>query len=396
MLPLTGLRIVAVEQYGAGPFGTTYLADLGADVIKVENPTEHGELGRRVGPFFAGDNDSHFFQCLNRNKRSVALNLKSEAGQTVFRKLAGSAEAVLNNLRGDQPAKLGLAYDALRSVNPAMVCVHLSAYGRVGSRAAWPGFDYLMQAEAGHLALTGDPGGPPEKYGLSVVDYMSGLTAAFAVLAGITQARSTGVGRDLDVSLFDVALYNLGYQATWYLNDGFVQPRVPRSAHASIVPCQLYRTADGWLFVMCNKEKFWPALVNELGHPEWATDERFATMADRLAHRDLLTHLLDDALSVAGTAEWLTRFAGQVPVSPVLALDEALDSDFVTERQGVLSVEHPERGAFRMMRNPIRVSDESTPATAAPQYGADTNAVLAEIGYSDSDIAALKDSGVIE
>ncbi|MFT5392435.1 MAG: succinate--hydroxymethylglutarate CoA-transferase [Gammaproteobacteria bacterium] len=395
MLPLTGLRVVSVEQYGAGPFGTTYLADLGAEIIKIENPGEGGELGRRVGPFFIDSNDSHFYQSFNRNKKSVVLDLKAPQGQEVLQRLVKTSDAVLNNLRGDQPGKLGLTYADLEGFNPGVVCVHLSAYGRTGSRAAWPGFDYLMQAEAGHLALTGDPDGPPEKYGLSVVDYMSGLTAAFALLAGVTQARATGVGRDLDVSLFDVALYNLGYQATWYLNEGFVQTRLPRSAHASIVPCQLYRTSDGWLFVMCNKEKFWAPFVSELGHPEWVSDSRFDSMAARRERREELTLLLDKALQSGTTEQWLARFAGTVPVAPVYELDEALDSSFVAERESVLEVEHPSRGPFRMMANPVRVSGDERPATPGPRFGADTSSVLADAGFTEDEIGDLKRAGVV-
>ncbi|MCH8885694.1 MAG: CoA transferase, partial [SAR324 cluster bacterium] len=221
MLPLSGLRVISVEQYGAGPFGTTYLADLGADVIKIENPREGGDLGRRVGPYFFGPGDSHFYQSSNRNKRSLALDLQQPGGREVLRDLvrgAGggpAADGVLNNLRGDQPAKLGLTYHDLKDANRAIVCAHLSAYGREGSRASWPGFDYLMQSETGYLALTGEPDGPPARAGLSIVDFMTGLTAAFALLAGIISARATGTGRDLDVSLFDVALYNLNYLATY-------------------------------------------------------------------------------------------------------------------------------------------------------------------------------------
>ncbi len=395
MQPLANLKIVSVEQYGAGPFGTTYLADLGAEVIKVENPAEGGELGRRVGPFFPGPNDSHFFQSMNRNKRSLILDLKCAEGQSILHRLVEGSDAVLNNLRGDQPGKLGLTYERLARHNPAIVCVHLSAYGREGSRASWPGFDYLMQAETGHMTLTGDPSGPPEKYGLSVVDYMSGLTSAFALLAGVCEARATGQGRDFDVSLFDVALYNLAYQAAWYLNDDFVQPRIARSAHASIVPCQLYQTADGWIFVMCNKEKFWPALCEALGRPEWVLDERFESAAARLENRDVLTELLDAAFGEASTDRWLEKLAGHVPVSPVATLDGALDGEFVAEREGILTVPHPSRGTFRMLRNPVRASGASPPSEPAPTYGADTQSVLDGLGFSGDEIAALKDRGVV-
>ncbi len=222
-----------------------------------------------------------------------------------------------DNLRGDLPEKLGLTYQALMPANPRIVCAHLSAYGRDGPRAAWPGYDYLMQAEAGYLSLTGEPEGPPARMGLSLVDLMTGLFAAFALVSGVLAARASGKGRDLDVSLFDTALQNLAYLATWYLNAGHVQGREPRSAHPSLVPSQLYRTADGFIFIMCNKEKFWPILCERLGHPEWAEDPRFRHFKDRLEHRELVNRMLDEALSARPTAAWLAHFAGQVPAAPV-------------------------------------------------------------------------------
>ena len=209
MLPLAGVRILAVEQYGAGPFGSMQLADMGAEVIKIENPAEGGDVSRSVGPFFLGEHDSHFFQAFNRNKRSITLNLRAPEGQRVLRDLAATADAVLDNLRGDQSPRLGVTYDQLKSANPRIVCAHLSAYGREGSRASWPGYDYLMQAEAGYLSLTGEPDQTPARFGLSIVDMMAGVYAATVLLGGIVSARATGVGRDVDVSLFDTALANL-------------------------------------------------------------------------------------------------------------------------------------------------------------------------------------------
>ena len=338
MLPLEGLRVLAVEQYGAGPFGSTYLADLGAEVIKIENPGEGGELGRRVGPFFLGPGDSHFYQCFNRNKRSVRLDLKSDAGQEVLRDLAATCEAVFGNLRGDQPEKLGLTHAQLRDRNRAIVCVHLSAYGRTGERGAWPGFDFLMQAEAGHLHLTGPPDGPPERYGISVVDYMTGLTAAFALVTGVLEARARGIGRDYDVSLLDVARYNLGYQAAWYLNEGYVPARLPRSAHASIVPCQLYRTGDGWIFIMCNKEKFWGKLACAVGRAQWEHDPRFETFAARLEHRmlgDELSGVVDPQL--LGESVHFHGASGEAVRDRVLV---ALDTDHAVARQPPLQAKH--------------------------------------------------------
>jgi succinate--hydroxymethylglutarate CoA-transferase len=393
MLPLAGLRILAVEQYGAGPAGTVYLADLGAEVIKVENLREGGDHGRDLGPHFFGPRDSQFFQTFNRNKRSIALDLRHDAGRGVFRDLARGADGVLDNLRGDQPATLGLTYEALRDVNERIVCAHLSAYGREGSRASWPGFDYLMQAEAGHMSLTGDPHGPPERYGLSVVDLMTGLVACFALLAGVMAARATGRGRDVDTSLFDLALFNLNYPGTWYLNAGQVTGRTARSGHPSVVPSQLYRTADGWIFVMCNKEKFWPVLCAELGRDEWVS--RFPTFAQRLERRAELTRLLDAEFSRDSTAAWLRKLAGKVPVAPVYDVGQALENPFVAERGGVADFSYPDGKKARLIANPIRLSDADLPRRAAPALGADTDELLRGVGYSEERIAALRAAGAV-
>ena len=394
MLPLAGLRILAVEQYGAGPAGTVYLADLGAEVIKVENLREGGDHGRDLGPHFFGPRDSQFFQTFNRNKRSIALDLSDDAGRAVFRDLARSADGVLDNLRGDQPAALGLTYEALREVNPRIVCAHLSAYGREGSRASWPGFDYLMQAEAGHMSLTGEPDGPPERYGLSVVDLMTGLVACFALLAGVMAARATGRGRDVDTSLFDLALFNLNYPGTWYLNAGQVTGRNARSGHPSVVPSQLYRTADGWIFVMCNKEKFWPVLCAELHRAEWVS--RFPTFAKRLEQRDELTRLLDAEFSRDSTAAWLKKLSGKVPVAPVYDVGQALENPFVAERGGVADFSYPDGKKARLISNPIRLSDADLPRRAAPALGADTDDLLRGLGYTEERIAALRAAGAVK
>ncbi|HEY4068633.1 MAG TPA: CoA transferase [Burkholderiaceae bacterium] len=394
-LPLSGLRVLAVEQYGAGPFGTSYLADLGAEVIKIENHKDGGDVGRHVGPHFFGTDDSHFYQTFNRNKKSLTLDLKHPQGQAVFRQLVASADAVLDNLRGDLPVKLGLTHAALKDANPRIVCAHLSAYGRDGSRTAWPGYDYLMQAEAGHLTLTGEPDGPPTRYGLSIVDLMTGLAAALGLLAGVIKARETGLGADMDTSLFDVALHNLNYPGTWYLNAGAVTGRTARSGHPSLVPSQLYRTQDGWLFVMCNKEKFWPLLAHALGHPEWITDPELANFAARLKHRDRVTTLLDDALMQAPTAAWIERLAGKVPVSPVFDVAQALENPFVHERDGVVDYAYPDGRNARMIANPIRVSGVELPQRAAPSMGEHTDAVLRDAGFDAAAIAKLRALGVI-
>ena len=397
MQPLAGVRVLTVEQYGAGPFGTMYLANQGAEVIKIENPRDGGDMSRAVGPHFLGPEDSQFFHSFNANKRSVTLDLQDPEGQAVFHELVRGADAVSNNLRGDVPEKLGLDYASLKAINPRIVCAHLTAYGRTGSRRTWPGFDYLMQAETGWFSVTGEPGTPPARFGLSVVDMMTGLAMAFGLVSAVVAARATGEGRDMDVSLFDLALHNTGYLATWYLNEGVVTERLPRSAHPSLTPCQLYKTADGWIFIMCNKEKFWPTLCEKLGRADWAADPRFKAFKDRLENRDLIQEMLDEALSAKTTEAWLEIFAGAVPSSPIHDIGEAMNNPFVAERGGIQEFPNPAAPGemFRMVAHPIRSSGDDPLNQPAPALGADTDEVLGGLGYNADRLAALREKGVI-
>lgn len=386
-LPLQGLRILAVEQYGAGPYGSMHLADLGAEVIKIESPPG-GDVSRATGPYFLGEGDSLFFQTFNLNKRSLRLDLKAAEGREVFEKLVASADAVLNNLRGDQPGKLGLDYATLSKLNPKIVCAHLSAYGRDNERAAWPGYDYLMQAEAGFMALTGEPDAPPARFGLSMVDFMTGTTMSMGLLAAIIGAMRTGLGRDVDVSLFDVALHQLSYPATWYLNEGHRTERLSRSAHPSTVPCQVYRTADGWVMVMCMLEKFWQTFVEGIGSPAWAAEPRFANFGERRKVRDELTVLVDAILTTQPTAYWTQKFAGRIPIAPVLDIAQALDNPYVRDVDMLQDVEHAQ-GTQRLLRNPIKLDGQRLSGNACPPLNADADALLRELGYNDADRTRL-------
>ena len=393
-LPLAGLRILTFEAFGAGPFGSMYLADLGAEVIKIESRPQGGDATRGMGPFFLGDHDSHFFQTFNLNKRSVCLDLKTVDGQQAFRRLVAKSDAVLNNLRGDQPDKLGLTFEALKDTNPRIVCAHLSAYGRDNERRAWPGYDYLMQAEAGYLHVTGEPGSPPARMGLSIVDFMTGITTALALLAALFGAQRSGQGRDVDVSLFDVALHQLSYPGTWYLNDGLVTGRMPRSAHPTATPVQLFRTADGWIFLMCMTEKFWQELMRVLDVPHIAGDPRFATMPLRSEHREALTPLLDAVFEGDTTARWLGKLQGVLPAAPVHDMAQALENPFPTSTGMIRPTPHPLRPDFRTFANQIKLDGQRLAARTAPALGADTDAVLAELGYSVADIAAMRARGI--
>lgn len=386
-LPLQGLRILAVEQYGAGPYGSMHLADLGAEVIKIESPPG-GDVSRATGPYFLGEGDSLFFQTFNLNKRSLRLDLKAAEGREVFEKLVTSADAVLNNLRGDQPGKLGLDYATLSKLNPKIVCAHLSAYGRDNERAAWPGYDYLMQAEAGFMALTGEPDAPPARFGLSMVDFMTGTTMSMGLLAAIIGAMRTGLGRDVDVSLFDVALHQLSYPATWYLNEGHRTERLSRSAHPSTVPCQVYRTADGWVMVMCMLEKFWQTFVEGIGNPAWAAEPRFANFGERRKVREELTVLVDAILSAQPTAYWAQKFAGRIPIAPVLDIAQALDNPYVRDVDMLQDVEHAQ-GTQRLLRNPIKLDGQRLSGNTCPPLNADADALLRELGYNDADRTRL-------
>jgi len=392
MLPLAGVRILAIEVYGAGPFGTAHLADLGAEVIKIEQRAGGGDVSRAVGPYFLGEEDSHFFQSLNRNKKSLALDLKHPDGRTVLRRLAASADALMGNLRGDQPEKLGITYRDLAGANPRIVCAHLSAYGRDGVRKSWPGYDYLMQAEAGYLFLSGEPDGPPARMGLSIVDYATGTTCALALLAGVLEARRTGKGRDLDVSLYDVAMHMLNYPAAWYLNERLETRREPRSAHPFIVPSQLFRTADGWIFVMAQTQGFWELLCEKLGRPDLR--QTYPDYASRRAHRDDLTKVLDAEFAKKTTDAWLEVLRGSVPCGPVYELSRALANPYFLERGGVQVFDHPQRPGFKLVASPFRIG-EALPARPAPKLGEHTEALLREIGYDEDEIAQLRRRGVL-
>jgi succinate---hydroxymethylglutarate CoA-transferase len=394
-MPLAGLRIIAIEQYGAGPFGTQYLADLGAEVIKIENPHDGGDVSRNVGPHFFGPENSHFFQAFNRNKKSIKLDLKHPEGKAALHALVKDCDAVFNNLRGDLPEKMGLTYSALKHIRADIVCAHLSAYGREGQRAGWPGYDYLMQAEAGYLSLTGEPESPPARFGLSMIDLMTGTTAALALVSAVLGARACGHGRDIDVSLFDVAMYNLAYLATWYLNGGHVTGRASRSAHPSLVPSQLYKTHDGWIFIMCNKEKFWPILAEKMGHPEWSDRAEYKTFKDRLLNKDQFNAELEAVFLTDTTDNWMSKFAGIVPASPVYDVAQALDNPFVHSRQGVINATTPDGLSVAGVAAPIRCPGETAPTKAAPALGEHTQSLLKQAGLSDQQIKFLRENSVI-
>jgi crotonobetainyl-CoA:carnitine CoA-transferase CaiB-like acyl-CoA transferase len=393
--PLADVRVVAVEQYGAGPFGTVHLAELGADVIKVEDVRTGGDVGRAVPPFQQGD-DSLFFETFNHDKRSIALDLANDAGRAIFHDLVRASDAVYSNLRGDVPAKLGLRYADLAHVNPRIVCVSLSGFGMTGPRSAEPAYDYILQGMAGWQSLTGDPDGPPAKSGLSIVDYSGGLVAALALLAGVHAARRDGVGCDCDTSLFDTAMNMLTYVASWTMAPGssYEPERLAYSAHPSIVPFQNFRTVDGWIVIVCAKEKFWQRLVDVLGIARVRDDARFAGFAARRANRAHVVATLQAAFATRTTAGWIAALtAAGVPCGPINDVRAALADPQTTARGLVTEVDHPAFGTASWIASPVRVGEPSAEHRRAPQLGQHTDSVMRELGYDDDRIAQLRSQG---
>jgi len=345
--PLTGIRVIEVGHILAGPFAAMMLADLGADVVKIE-PAD-GDLSRQVGSQFVGDHNV-YFASLNRNKRSVHVDLTTVDGQARLGKLVESAHALLVNLRPSAIRKLGLDYESLRKHNPKITCVALTGYGLDGPGAEWPSFDYVIQAQVGVAEMTGEPGGPPELAGYSVVDNSAGITAALGLVAKVLE----GKGGQVDISLFDVMLSQLNYKAAAYLNGGEVPHRQPFGAHSFYVPAQLFETSSGYLALFVTRDDLWRTLCTAIGLHEWSDDPRFASMHARFENRDELLEGLSAELAKAPAAEWEARLRPLgVPVGAVRGLADALDSDLVRSRGTVVSVD-TDVGPLRMVGSPIR------------------------------------------
>ena len=336
MRPLEDVRVLSLEQFGAGPWGTMQLADLGAEVIKIEDPTVRGDVGRVVPPFQAGGS-SLFFESFNRNKRSLALDLRKPEARSVLEDLVRGSDALFSNLRGDKPAKLRLRYDDLKHANPRLVCVSVSGFGTTGPRASEGAYDATIQGLAGWMSVTGGPEDPPTKSGLSLVDFSAGYLGALAVLAGVWRARREGIGGDADLSLFETALSLLTYMATWSASRGWEARRMPSSAHQTLVPFQAFEAADGWLVVACPKETLWRGLCDALGESALADDERFADLAARDRNRDTLLPLLQEAFARRTVAEWIELMSvRKVPCAPVNDIAGALADPQAAARDAVV------------------------------------------------------------
>ncbi len=388
--PLEGIRVLALEQHGAGPFATLQLADLGAQIIKIEDPRTGGDIGRRIPPFVKG-NDSLFFQSLNRNKQSVALDLRLAEGREVFQALAARADVFLANVRGDVLDRFHVRYEQLRSVNPRLVCCFLTGYGLTGPSAHEPAYDPIIQALAGWMSQTGEPGGPPTKSGLSLVDFCGGYVAALSTIGALLAALRDGRGTECDISLFDTAISLLTYLGAWQLTEGYEPPRRGRSAHPSLVPFQLFRARDGWLVVGIVKQDQWERFTEALDRPDLRADPRFQSAEGRLQWREVLQQEIDTTLAERSIEEWLKSFpAYALPCAPVNSIAQALQDAQVLARKLILSCPHPVFGTLTLLGSPLKIGHLEQEASPAPALGQDTAAIVRSLlGYSDEEMAQL-------
>jgi crotonobetainyl-CoA:carnitine CoA-transferase CaiB-like acyl-CoA transferase len=398
--PLSGLRVIDLSTVLAGPYATMLLGDLGADVIKVEPPD--GDATRGWGPPWVGDSaagtrTAAYFLAVNRNKRAIRLDIKSDDGADVLRRLLSEADVFVENLRPGALGRLGFGDDALRALNPRLVHLAISGYGPTGPAADRPGYDFVIQAVGGLMSITGEAdedGGRPTKVGVAISDVVTGLHATIGILAALL-ARD-GTGQRVDVSLLGSTLAVLVNQA----QNAFVTGHAPGrrgNAHPNIVPYETFATADGVLAVAVGSERQWPRFCEAVGLPELATDPRFATNGDRVDHRAELRPLIADRIARRPTAEWAMALeAAEVPFGPIADVREAFDSPEAAELGMSVEVEHPAFGVLRQVGIPIRF--ESTPGavrTPPPLLGEHTAEVLAEAGYDAATIAELRDVGAV-
>lgn len=393
-LPLEGVRILSLEQYGAGPFGSSHLADLGAEIIKIEDPRFGGDIGRYVPPYFEGE-DSLFFETFNRGKKSINLDLSTAAGREIFEKLVSESDAVYSNMRGDVPEKIGITYQDLKHLNPAIVCCSLSGYGMTGPRRAEPGYDYVVQGLTGWMDITGEPDGPPTKSGLSIVDFSTGYVAALALMSGLWAAKRDGVGMDCDVSLFDTGMAMLSYPGVWHLNADFEPKRTRHSAHPSIVPFQAFQASDGWFVIAAAKPKFWTRIAEAIGRADLATHPDFVTLSDRQRNSESLLAILDEVFLANTVEHWVGALtAAAVPVGAVNSVSQAFDDPQTIARGLVLEAEHPRYGTIKTIASPVRVGNATRSPQRAPQRGEHTRELLAElINISDLNFAEAAAAG---
>jgi crotonobetainyl-CoA:carnitine CoA-transferase CaiB-like acyl-CoA transferase len=391
---LQGITVLDLTRVLAGPFCTMILGDLGADVIKVEAVGSKDDT-RAWGPPFAGG-ESAYYLCANRNKRAITLNLKSAKGQDAFKKLAAGADVVVQNFKTGTLERLGLGYDTLKRINPQIILASITGFGQTGPYKNEPGYDYIIQAMAGLMSITGDEHSGPLKVGVAIADVLTGLYAAIGILAALHERSYSGEGQQLDVSLFDAQLSALVNVASSYLTTGAV-PRRLGNQHPHIVPYQVFPTRDGEMVVAVGNDAQFRKLAEALGMPELAADERYRTNADRLRHRDGLVAVISAVMKAKPTTHWRARLqAAGIPHGPINDLQAVFADPQVQARNMVVEMAHPTAGSVKLVGSPLKLS--RTPVEMKrhpPLYGEHTAQVLACLGYSPDELDEMRRNGDI-
>jgi crotonobetainyl-CoA:carnitine CoA-transferase CaiB-like acyl-CoA transferase len=392
--PLLGVKVIELAQIMAGPTCGMLLADMGADVIKVEKLPGGDDTRSYTQPAIHGE--SAAFMMLNRNKRGMAVNLKTAGGLEVVKRLLADADVVTENYRKGTLEKLGLGYDVLEKLNPRLVYCAISGYGRTGPYADKGGFDLIAQGFAGLMSVTGEPGGPPVKSGTSIADINAGIFAALGIVSALLARGRTGRGQMVETSLMEAAIQQTYWQAAIYFATG-VNPGPSGSAHILTAPYQAFPTADGWINLGGANQSNWERIVKAIGRPGLADDPRFRTNTDRMRNLAELTPLLAERLRSQPSAYWIREFeAAGVPVGPVNKIGDMLADPQVAAREMVVEVDHPVAGRVKALGMPIKFGTTPGEITrAAPTLGQHTDAILAELGYSASSIARLRSDGAV-
>ena len=404
---LSGIRVLDLSRVLAGPWCGQILADLGAEVIKIERPGA-GDDTRAWGPPWMLDEqgqssgEAAYYQSANRGKYSVAVDLASSEGQQLVRALAASSDVLIENYKAGSLARYGLDYASLTELNPRLVYCSITGFGQTGPRAAEPGYDFIIQGMAGLMSITGVrddlPGGGPQKAGVAVADLMTGLYSTIAIQAALIDREKTGRGQHCDMALFDVQLATLANQTMNYLVSGKVPGRYG-NAHANIVPYQVFRAADRDFIIACGNDSQFVALCNVIGLPELPADPRFRRNADRVSHREELIEILSGHFLTDSADEWVGRIhAVKVPVGAINNIAQALAEPQTRAREMLVPLDHPLNPAFSMVGSPIKLSGSPVQyQRPPPMLGQDTDAVLREhLGLSEAELAELKEQGVIE
>ena len=390
---LDGIRIVDQTQVMAGPFASMLLADMGAEVIKVEPP--EGEHSRHVGPE-AAPGVSASFLAVNRGKRGITLDLKQPEGVAVLKRLVATADVLVENYRPGVAARLGVDYPTLAAVNPRLIYCSVSGFGQTGPYASRGGYDLIAQGMAGIMSATGSDGGPPVKVGVPIADLGAGLFALLGILAALRARRLTGRGQQVDTSLFEAALALSAWEATEYWYTGEIPKRLG-TAHRLNAPYQAFRASDGYFTVGAANPKLWPIFAGLIDRGELAQDARFKGVGDRVRNRGALEKEIELATSKATRAHWLAKCeAAGIPAGPIYDIPEAQADPHAQARGMVQELDHPQAGRVKALGNPVKLSrSPATLRSAAPLLGADTDAVLTGIGLSSGEISALRAKKVV-